>query len=262
MIRENYHTHTYLCRHAVGKIEDYIKEAIRHNFHSLGMSDHGPLENAGFKRMTIEEFFSVYLAEFKKCYDKYSDQINLYIGLEIEYVSGMNEYYEKLLKAVDYLILGPHYYSSKTLNIDTSIYNINTPQILEEYVTMIEEALSTKYFKILAHPDIFLLGYNKWDKNVEDAIRRICKACIDNNVMLECNANGYLKGIRDFGIFKDFAYPNSRFFKIVSEYKDIKVLVSSDAHSPKDLKKDMDITYSMLEDLGITPITYPFGKRR
>ena len=27
MIRENYHTHTYLCRHAVGKIEDYIKEA-------------------------------------------------------------------------------------------------------------------------------------------------------------------------------------------------------------------------------------------
>ena len=56
MIRENYHTHTYLCRHAVGKIEDYIKEAIRHNFHSLGISDHGPLENAGFKRMTIEEF--------------------------------------------------------------------------------------------------------------------------------------------------------------------------------------------------------------
>ena len=71
MVRENYHTHTYLCRHAVGKIEDYVKEAIKHNFHSLGISDHGPLENSGFKRMTIEEFYSSYLADFKKCYDKY-----------------------------------------------------------------------------------------------------------------------------------------------------------------------------------------------
>ena len=38
----NYHTHTYRCRHANGKIEDYIKRAIACGVTQMGFSDHAP----------------------------------------------------------------------------------------------------------------------------------------------------------------------------------------------------------------------------
>ena len=40
MLKANYHTHTYLCGHATGDVDDYVNEAIRLGFSELGMSDH------------------------------------------------------------------------------------------------------------------------------------------------------------------------------------------------------------------------------
>ncbi|MCK7488353.1 MAG: PHP domain-containing protein [Bacillus subtilis] len=42
VVKNNYHTHMYLCKHATGHVKDYVKEAIKLGFHSLGMSDHAP----------------------------------------------------------------------------------------------------------------------------------------------------------------------------------------------------------------------------
>ena len=55
----------------------------------------------------------------------------------------------------------------------------------------------------------------------------------------------------------DYMYPNKEFFKIVSEYEDIKVIVSSDAHNPSDLDKNLDKGYQMLNELNIHPIENP-----
>lgn len=261
MIKENYHTHTYLCHHAKAEVIDYVKEAINQGFESLGMSDHGPLEGAGFVRMNLDEFYNIYLPELNKCKELYKDKIHLYSGLEIEYLRGRNEYYEKLKNDLDYLILGPHYYSMIDQKSLTSAYHVNDSYTLNSYVTMIEEALETGYFSILAHPDLFLSGYPKWDDELVSAIRRICQACIKNNVILECNTNGYSRGTKDFKSFTDYMYPNYHFFQIVSEFKDLKVIVSSDAHDPKDLTKDMDRGYLMLKELGIKVIENPFGKK-
>ena len=84
MFKENYHTHMRLCHHAQGDIRDYVEEAIRLGFHSLGMSDHGPISNPGFRRMTKDEFYNIYVPEFRECKKIYQDKIHLYLGLEIE----------------------------------------------------------------------------------------------------------------------------------------------------------------------------------
>ena len=259
MIKENYHTHTELCHHASGKIEDYVKMAIECGYESLGMSDHGPLENSGFVRMSLDEFYNDYLEEFKYCKEKYKDKINLYCGLEIEYLRGRLDYYKMLKKDLDYLILGPHYYSPDVENNKTSIYNVNNKETLDIYVNMIEEALSTRLFSILAHPDIMLCGYPRFDNDLENAIRKICEICIKYDVILECNAAGYIKGTKDFGSFIDYMYPNKHFFKIVSEYKELKVILSLDAHNPNQIVREMDKAEELLNSLGIKTITNPFG---
>ena len=41
-IKSNYHTHTFLCKHALGDSEDYVKRAISLGYHTIAITDHGP----------------------------------------------------------------------------------------------------------------------------------------------------------------------------------------------------------------------------
>lgn len=231
-MKTNYHTHHVLCRHAKGHVEDYVKEAIKAGYTVLGMSDHGPLHNAPFKRMNLNEFKEIYLKEINESSILHKDEIKLLKGLEIEYVEGNDEYYMELLKDLDYLILGCHFYSGKKGYEDKSSYGINTKEALEEYTALIEEALDTKFFKILAHPDLFLVGYPSFDAFAEECAKRIIKACIRNHVIIEFNANGLRRGQKQFIDETNYAYPNNHFFQIVKQYGG-KVIVGSDCHDPK-----------------------------
>ena len=38
----NYHTHTHRCNHAIGREEDYVKEALKAGLKILGWADHTP----------------------------------------------------------------------------------------------------------------------------------------------------------------------------------------------------------------------------
>ncbi|HOA64173.1 MAG TPA: PHP domain-containing protein, partial [Bacilli bacterium] len=86
MITSNYHTHTYLCRHAQGKPEDYIKRAIEVGYKEIGISDHGPIFSNSLKRMSLDEFHQIYLKELNEAIEKYQYQITIYKGLEVEYL--------------------------------------------------------------------------------------------------------------------------------------------------------------------------------
>jgi len=83
-MKTNYHTHMYLCRHAIGTVEDYVKSAIDNGLTVLGMSDHGPFEELKDRsiRMRPNEF-PIYLAECDEAIRKYADRIKIYKGLEI-----------------------------------------------------------------------------------------------------------------------------------------------------------------------------------
>ena len=233
-MKTNYHTHCELCRHAFGKVKDYVKAAVANGYEVIGMSDHGPIENAPFIRMSYEEFLNVYLKEIEEAKIEYKDKIEIFKGLEIEYVVGYDKYYEKLLESLDYLILGCHYYSGKIGYENKSTYKVNNHIALEEYTELIEEALATKYFKILAHPDLFLVAYPEFDSFAENCTRRIIEACIKNDVYMEVNANGMRRGKREFRDHTfDYSYPNKAFWKIVSEY-DVKSIIGSDSHQPKE----------------------------
>ena len=91
--------------------------------------------------------------------------------------------------------------------------------------------MSTGYFKILAHPDLFLFNYQTWNELTEKVSREIIEASIKYNVLLEVNANG----IRRKPIINQdgevvYIYPRIEFWKVVSEYKNAKVIIGEDNH--------------------------------
>ncbi|MFV0479993.1 MAG: PHP domain-containing protein [Anaerorhabdus sp.] len=48
----NFHTHTYRCKHAIGRDEEYVIEAIKAGVKVLGFSDHMPFRNVSLGKMS------------------------------------------------------------------------------------------------------------------------------------------------------------------------------------------------------------------
>ena len=67
---------------------------------------------------------------------------------------------------------------------------------------------------------------------------------IENNIYLEINVGGIFKVTSSGAVLGQFAYPRDEFWKIASEYKDLKVVVGVDAHKPQHLiAKEVEMAY-------------------
>lgn len=248
---KNYHMHTYLCNHAEGKPIDYVKEALKHNYLELGMSDHIPMkEFVESLRMTIEEF-PLYLELLDEA-KKYAKEHNLkfFKGGEIEYVSN-NPIYERYLQDLDYLILGQHYIFKD--NEYKSVYRLETYEDIIIYRNTLIEALQTGYFNLLCHPDLCFYNIKNPTKEMYEALRPVVKIAKELNIPIEFNANGIRKAKNKFNSLdeKDYLYPRMDFFKIVKE-ENAKVHVSADAHYLADLHDyAIEKSYQLINKLGL-----------
>ena len=75
-------------------------------------------------------------------------------------------------------------------------------------------------------------------------------------MLIELNCGGLSRGkcINEDGSV-EYGYPRSEFFNIVKEYKDAKVVIGIDAHSPYALKgRHIEKTIALAKELGLNPI--------
>lgn len=269
MKKINYHTHTYRCGHAKGTEEEYVVKALRMNMKQIGFSDHIPLPYYRFH--LLKSVFSLksmrdikswiraflkdgpamrmpyrqkeeHLKEVKRLKEKYSN-IKIYQGFEAEYLEEYLTYYQKLINEgeVDYLILGNHfnkhcihscYYGKETLSKEE----------LYKYCNDVEKAIETGLFSYIAHPDLFMIGYTAYDKDVVEVCQRICNKAKEYDIPLEINGGGMKRGLREIDGEQLYQYPNARFWRIASNIGN-KVIIGLDAHMPDDFN---DVLYKQL----------------
>jgi histidinol-phosphatase (PHP family) len=238
-MKTNYHTHHELCGHAMGECEDYTLEALKHGFTELGFSDHAPNEGVydARVRMQVTEI-DQYLDDIQYVKEKYKDKIKIYSGFEVEFFYNHEQYLKELSEKVDYLVLGQHYVSfQKNLENLISGFGLHTKEQILLYRDYVCDGMKTGYFKIIAHPDLYMHSYIEFDDTAEQVARDIIKTAKETNTILEFNANGFRKGKRQSKNGMIYTYPNTEFFKIVKEY-DCEVLISSDCHVPEQLNDD------------------------
>ncbi len=232
-LKNNYHTHTSRCGHAIGQDEEYVIEAIKAGYQTLGFSDHIILPDI---QRNNEYFDSIALLK-----EKYKDQINIQIALEVEYYPYYMPYYEKLIKEkkVDYLIFGNHgtMDEKKKSRCDEISFtdSFDDDEYLEKYYDCLKKAVESKLFKYIAHPDVFLKGYRKWNDKTIELTHRIAKLLQDNQLYAELSGSGYRSRKKmeyDGQILP--TYPFKEFFKILSQYN-IEFVLGCDAHAPYQL---------------------------
>lgn len=229
MTKANYHTHTYLCGHAEGLPTDYIKKAINIGMVEIGISDHGYLNPKWTGRMNLDSFENIYLKDINDAISKYSSKISIKKGLELEFHPKYDNLYKYYLTKLDYLILGQHIIEKSDNNID--MFSSLSDNDIVEYKNMVIKGLQSGYFKILAHPDLFMYKYKKWNSLTESISREIIIEAINCGVYLELNANGARRGTFYNDKYETvWNYPRLEFWRIVSEYSNAKVIIGDDAH--------------------------------
>ncbi|WP_321436768.1 histidinol-phosphatase [uncultured Bacteroides sp.] len=239
----NYHSHTSFCD-GRAPMADFVKEAVRQGFTSYGISSHAPLPFPTRWTMEKEDVMS-YIEEFKGLKNEYQDKIELYIGLEIDYLDELSnpsvEYFQNL--PLDYRIGSVHLLSDdKGEIVDIDCSKENFKERLENYFRNDLKATVLAYydrsmsmvelggFDIVGHTD--KIAYNasfcqpgvteqSWYKQ---ALRDLFAFISEKGYMMEINTKAYHK----LGVF----YPNVSNFSLVRDMH-ISVLVNSDSHYPE-----------------------------
>lgn len=252
MTDSNYHSHHRLCRHAQGTALDYVEKAIALGFKEIGISDHVPSKMLpDSMRMQYDEL-SQYFDDVLTVQKNTQDAIHVYLGMECEYLDEDPNYYAHFLNTVDYLVLGQHYVKENTRY--QSAFNLTRKEQILEYGNRVTEALESGYFSLLAHPDLYMCGYDTFDVPAKHVAHQICQKAVALNIPLEFNANGIRRGLKDTSQGKRYPYPRLEFWEIAKTYP-ISVILSSDAHTPDKLYDGaMKQAEAMIEAMGLNRI--------
>ena len=107
----DYHTHTPLCKHAVGEPEDYAARAVERGIDELGFSDHSPMppDYDPDWRMSIDQY-GAYVAMVERCRKAFPG-LSIKLGIEADYHPGTEGFVAKILGVhpFDYVIGSVHY---------------------------------------------------------------------------------------------------------------------------------------------------------
>ena len=230
----NYHGHTKRCGHAVGEDEEYVLAAIKAGYTKIGFSDHAPYPGQYHprERMDVSELED-YIRSIQHLQAKYKDQIDIYIGLEIENYQAYKKELQVYRNQMDYCIIGQHSMAVRDGKALGDYYVETDDAHILLYAGQIKEALEEGMADIVAHPDMFMYGRAQWNNACDTAAKMICLAAKKANVPLEVNLGGSRYGWRMYGKEKRIAYPYRRFWEIAAQIGN-SVVYGLDAHTPQD----------------------------
>lgn len=238
----NYHSHSLYCD-GRACMEDFIRFALSKGFTSYGFSSHAPLPFSTVWTMDWDSMDD-YLSEFRRLKAKYAEQIELYIGLEIDYLNEESNPSIARFRELplDYRIGSVHLlYNAKgeVVDIDVSAdkfrkivdeeFGGNLKKVVHLYYERLMRMVELGGFDVLGHADKMHYNAAAYRPGLleetwyEALMNEYFDAIARKGYIVEVNTKAYL----DLGTF----YPNERYFTMLLD-KGIRVQVNSDSHLP------------------------------
>ncbi len=253
----NYHTHTYLCKHAVGKPADYVAQAAKDGCTELGFSDHCPWSPSfgdcwQHIRMGMDEI-PLYQAMVRQA--RQTAPFPVYMGFECEWDGNNRSWYTDELKGrwgADYLILGSHWVISGNERIYCP--DIKEKKLLYTYTDQTIKGMESGYFAFLAHPDLFMKGWKEWDEDTVACLKAILDAAEDLQLPIEINGLGIVREACSTSRGMRYGYPYVEFWEMVAERGGIQVICNSDAHDPHDVLMNAWRSRDFASRFGLKPL--------
>jgi histidinol-phosphatase (PHP family) len=269
---EDYHTHSELCHHAVGTIEDYVNKAIELNLKTIGICDHFPYEFLkNIERIPYTEYaitvdeIDYYLTTGENLREKYKNQINLRIGFEVDFFenqeTALNNHLNKVKSRLDYILGSVHILDFQD---DKGAWGFDDNRFRKDYEYYGADKVYTQYFKTLRKMlnseqfDLDIVGHFDLPKKFNDLPGD--KELIFNEAMktLELiKKKGKVMEINTGGLRKDVKeqYPSEEIINQMLDL-DIQILLGSDAHKPNQIAWEFNSIIQMLKKVGYAQVVH------
>lgn len=265
----NYHSHSLYCDGRAG-MEDFVRFALSEGFTSYGFSSHAPLPFS--TAWTMEwDCMDDYLAEFRRLKEKYAGRIELYVGLEIDYLNEESNpsivRFRKL--PLDYRIGSVHLlYNDKGEVVDIDVpadvfrqivdreFGGDLERVVRLYYARLRRMLELGGFDIVGHADKMhynaacyrpgLLDEPWYDGLVRDYLAEIAR----RGYQVEINTKAY----HSLGTF----FPNERYFSYLHSLG-VRVQVNSDSHYPELINSGRPEALEALKRAGYKAVMELYG---
>ena len=251
--KTNLHTHSTFCDgHETP--EQIVEAAIAQGLRGIGFSGHSPLPYPNDFAMTEASLYA-YREEIKRLKRTYADRINVYLGIEQDYLSGYP------YGRYDYIIGSVH-----TMMIDGKPYELDNTReellravreqfrgdiylLIRRYFEMVGELVEVTDCNIIGHLDLitkFNADGSLFDEHdtryllpAYAAIEKLVK----REVLFEINTGAVVRG------YRRTPYPGVQLLRRICE-RGGRVVINSDAHSCKQLLGKFDEAMMIATNVG------------
>ena len=262
--RTNYHSHCTFCD-GKAPMEEFIKEAIRQGFSSYGISSHAPLPYNTEWTMDRDQV-NAYLSEADRVKKLYGDRIEIYTGMEIDYLDETSNpaspFFQQL--PLDYRIGSVHVMRDDYgtyVDIDTrpevlvgrlrEHFGNDLERLLRNYFAKLMRMVETGGFDIVGHADKLYMNAEYCQPGItatswyKETIRKYFERIAEKGLMVEINT----KKFESTGCFS----PSNEHFALLKELN-IPVVVDSDAHRPENINSGREEALQTLKKAGFTHV--------
>jgi histidinol-phosphatase (PHP family) len=260
----NYHIHTHFCDGSNEPVK-YIEEAILKKITSIGFSAHAPMPF--YCKWTLpENKLSEYFAEIQTLKSKYSQHIEIYCGLELDYIPEFwDNYTQKILRSHkwDFIIGSIHFVDKfpddthwtidggndefkKGLSV---IFNNNSETVIRHYFEYTRQMVRLMKPQIIGHIDKIKMQHRP-DCLIPDShtiFREEMLKTFDEIACSECIIEINTRGI--YRRNEPEYYPGKWAISEMAK-RHIPVTINSDAHKPEEIVMLWNETARLLYNSG------------
>ena len=268
----NFHSHTQFCD-GRATMAQFVEAAISEGYLHYGFTPHSPIPFASPCNMP-ESSVAEYFNEFNRLKERYSDYINLYLSMEIDYLGGdwnaASDYFRKL--PLDYRLSSIHFIPVQSGEMMVDIdgrpdmfiqkmhehFNDDIRYVVDTFYKQTLDMIETGGFDILGHFD--KIGFNAshfqpgienetwYQKHVEDVI----DAIKGTDLVVEVNTKAWLPPVKateeQMKVYVPRLFPSRPTInKLIKA--GIPVAVNSDAHFTNRITAGRDAAFKIIDEL-------------
>ncbi|MCL2222849.1 MAG: histidinol-phosphatase [Oscillospiraceae bacterium] len=254
---QNLHTHTTYCDGKLS-VEDMVVAAINKGGSSIGFSEHSFVPFDPDYSMTLADT-PTYMTEVKMLKEKYIDQIDVFLGLEVDYFT------DEMPMGLDYIIGAAHHIQKggEYITIDATPERLEVARdmhfsgdfysLIEVYFETVSEMPRKTKADIIAHFDL-IKKHNEGGRLFDETHPRYIDAALGamKRIVGTCNLFEISSGAM-FRMGKTEQYPSTLLLK---ELKNLggEILFASDSHCAESLYFKFDEMQQLAESCGFTYI--------
>lgn len=258
------HTHHNRCGHAEGNIEQYIQAAIREGLGVIGISDHSPYFASEVDQLhpqvaMAKSDFPNYVKEVLQLKAKYSDRIEVLLGVESDFFPENMEAYKAIYEQYpfDYIIGSVHQSGGVSIFNKKRWKGLSEAEQVkhkEQYYDLIQQSARSGMFQILGHIDAMKGFYPAFSDIQTEAVEQTLKVIGECDIAIEINTSGKTKDVGGW-------YPSDSILEMALRYG-VQVTFGSDAHIPSRVGDEWELVAKRLKEIGFKQWVYFKQKER